>query len=305
MKRENKWHEKFVSQLIEKNKSYRDWKFSLSGKYINMKTKIGISDMYWEHLMSPMSLVRWCVPSIKSCIDKEWYIDVLLMENELLEYKTLKYIAESNILIEWPYWVHRVTKSNIKKWKIPCFQSAMDKFEFIKRKMSDIHNGKYIYEDFIMNTVKQIINIKCKKHWIFRQKVQDHLDGNGCPHCGQLSRVNKIRQNPTGWSLSNRIHSSKRKNKNPIYKLYFIEIYDKTEHFYKIWRTYQEISARFCWNALNWYSYKIINIITSFDAKYIYNLENDYKKNNRNYCYIPQRQFHGMYECFSKIEDIN
>lgn len=48
-----------------------------------------------------------------------------------------------------------------------------------------IHKGKYIYcNDFINLRTK--ISIICKEHGTFSQRSKNHLDGQGCPKCGEL-----------------------------------------------------------------------------------------------------------------------
>lgn len=69
-----------------------------------------------------------------------------------------------------------------------CPNCALDRVrlsteEFII-KASKKHNNKYIYSsdiDFKFN--KEKIEIYCKEHGIFQQRVDSHLNGQGCPEC--------------------------------------------------------------------------------------------------------------------------
>jgi very-short-patch-repair endonuclease len=56
--------------------------------------------------------------------------------------------------------------------------------EFIQNAIK-IHSNKYDYSlvDYINNSTK--INIICKKHGIFKQIPNSHLNGRGCPKCKQ------------------------------------------------------------------------------------------------------------------------
>jgi len=72
-------------------------------------------------------------------------------------------------------------------------------FDFII-KANEIHNNKYEYSEFIWKNSKEKIKIKCKKHDIFTQRINDHLNGSGCPICNKkiltkenfLKKVKKI-----------------------------------------------------------------------------------------------------------------
>jgi very-short-patch-repair endonuclease len=62
--------------------------------------------------------------------------------------------------------------------------------EFIE-KAKKIHSNKYDYSlvDYVQN--KKKIKIICKKHGIFNQKPNSHLNGSGCPTCNE-SKGEKI-----------------------------------------------------------------------------------------------------------------
>ena len=62
---------------------------------------------------------------------------------------------------------------------------------FIK-KAKKIHGDKYEYGlvNYLHSQKKVIIN--CKIHGIFEQKANNHLRGQGCKLCGNISRKNKI-----------------------------------------------------------------------------------------------------------------
>lgn len=54
--------------------------------------------------------------------------------------------------------------------------------EFIK-KAEKTHNYKYDYSLVNYTKSRYNINIICKKHGVFKQKVETHLSGKGCPKC--------------------------------------------------------------------------------------------------------------------------
>ena len=53
-----------------------------------------------------------------------------------------------------------------------------------KERSSIIHNGKYIYDKTIYIGTYVPITITCPIHGDFLQRANDHLNGHGCPHCG-------------------------------------------------------------------------------------------------------------------------
>ena len=50
-----------------------------------------------------------------------------------------------------------------------------------------IHGNKYEYPGIEnLQTLHSKITIICKHHGLFTQLAYDHLNGHGCPVCGQL-----------------------------------------------------------------------------------------------------------------------
>ena len=60
--------------------------------------------------------------------------------------------------------------------------------EALHKILIDVHEGKYEIDISQLknynNTQKEYINIVCKKHGVFKQKISNHMYGNGCPKCG-------------------------------------------------------------------------------------------------------------------------
>ena len=56
--------------------------------------------------------------------------------------------------------------------------------EFIK-KGNIKHHGKYSYENAVYETIYSKLIITCPIHGNFKQRANDHLNGYGCPKCGQ------------------------------------------------------------------------------------------------------------------------
>ena len=71
--------------------------------------------------------------------------------------------------------------------------SVLDIKVFINR-ANIVHNNKYDYNSVNFNNLHDKIQIRCPKHGYFEQNAYDHLNGHGCPICGQqVSNIeNKI-----------------------------------------------------------------------------------------------------------------
>jgi very-short-patch-repair endonuclease len=54
--------------------------------------------------------------------------------------------------------------------------------DFFQR-VNDVHNNKYNYFNDYKNIRTKIL-IECKEHGLFKQRSKNHLDGQGCPKCG-------------------------------------------------------------------------------------------------------------------------
>jgi hypothetical protein len=76
--------------------------------------------------------------------------------------------------------------------------------ENLLNKANIIHNNKYEYLfDEIINS-KSKINIVCKIHGVFNQRIEHHLKGSGCPKC-----VGRNKNNSELIDLYKKIHKDK------------------------------------------------------------------------------------------------
>lgn len=53
---------------------------------------------------------------------------------------------------------------------------------------TEIHGNVYDYSSVVYTTALTKVSIICKAHGIFNQRPNDHLNGVGCPCCGQINR---------------------------------------------------------------------------------------------------------------------
>jgi len=60
--------------------------------------------------------------------------------------------------------------------------------EFI-RKAREVHGDKYDYSSTEYKGTYNNVNIICRKHGMFAQRANDHLNGHGCPKCGNIQPI--------------------------------------------------------------------------------------------------------------------
>lgn len=175
--------------------------------------------------------------------------------------------------------------------------------DFLKNAIA-IHGDKYEYHFTDYKGSKSKIKIFCKKHQsYFIQSSTRHTQGQNCPLCANEIR-SKSQQNcannwkPIEWEQRGKI------SKNFTgFKVYIIECWNNEEIFYKIGKTYVNIDKRFSSKISMPYNYKILKIFEG-SAKEMSDLEYKLQKSNKINKYVPNIKFGGMYECFSKINNI-
>jgi Zn finger protein HypA/HybF involved in hydrogenase expression len=62
--------------------------------------------------------------------------------------------------------------------------NTFDTKEFIRRARK-AHGDKYDYSETKYTNIRSSVEIRCRKHGIFKQKAMYHLDGNGCQECSK------------------------------------------------------------------------------------------------------------------------
>ena len=93
---------------------------------------------------------------------------------------------------------HQVAASHLKGCR--CRQcsglSAIGNDEFIRRS-TEKHNGKYDYSKVVYKNIRTKVTIICPEHGEFTQTAKNHINGQGCPICGQEAAKNYHKFN---WS---------------------------------------------------------------------------------------------------------
>jgi hypothetical protein len=66
------------------------------------------------------------------------------------------------------------------------------KFNDFFKKATEVHNGKYEYDESSFSSASSKVRIKCPNHGWFEQLAIDHTRGIGCPDCGYDSHKHQI-----------------------------------------------------------------------------------------------------------------
>lgn len=172
---------------------------------------------------------------------------------------------------------------------------------FIKKSI-DIHGNKYDYSLVEYKTSTSKVKIICKKHGVFSQLANHHMRGVGCAECKNELTSNRGKQKPTGWNITNWERAGERSKNFDSFKVYVIKCWNEEEEFYKIGRTFLKTNRRFKCISRMPYNYEIINEFIFETAKGAFDKENELKKLNKKFKYLPKIKFDGMYECFIKIK---
>ncbi len=185
-------------------------------------------------------------------------------------------------------------------WK--CYlDSKYRKRENFIEQSNRVHNNFYSYEKFVYNYAKEKSIITCPLHGDFLQTPDAHSRGTGCPLCGAIKLAKISGDNPTGWSASNWQKGAEISKTFESYKVYILKLSNIEETFYKIGRTYREISARIKDFRLSGYGCEILHVMSSEDSRAIYDLETQLRRRYKHLKYLPKIDFGGKHECFSEL----
>ena len=160
----------------------------------------------------------------------------------------------------------------------------------------EIHGDLYDYSKVIYTTSMTKVELGCKRHGIFYQKPNNHLNGYGCNKCGRESTTKYQAEHSSGWSASDWERGAKKSKNFDAFKVYILKLSNDEECFYKIGRTYTTISERV--KSIP-YKVSVIHEICNESARVIYDLENSLKREYKSYKYLPNKSFRGRHECFS------
>lgn len=170
--------------------------------------------------------------------------------------------------------------------------------EFIQ-KAKNLHGNTYDYSKVQYTSSKKKVDILCNAHGNFSQTPKAHMQGQGCPKCGNITQYNRFSYSE--WELAGNTSA------------YFVDFYlyvlimtdDKNEKFVKIGKTFTSLSRRYAGCP---YDYLLYNKVVG-SAKAVSKLE--YKiKSALIDKYTPNTPFQGsVTECYDiaflqAIEDL-
>lgn len=138
-----------------------------------------------------------CKHSIIGKIDKFLYKNfeckycILLEESDLLKSQKIKLLnigeGEKKLYLECDMG-HRYTQDrrNLLSNR-GCNECRKDNITYKKEDvfkiLNELHGGLYTYDEDSYKSIREKINITCRKGHSFKQRVSNHLQGKGCPIC--------------------------------------------------------------------------------------------------------------------------
>lgn len=119
-----------------------------------------------------------------------------------------------------------------EKGCVYCSDLKMNTNKFIV-KSSKIHMDGYDYSLVDYKNARSKVEIRCKKHGIFNQRPNDHLNGSGCPKCstskGEKIIINYLTENNIDFEYQYKVNKYYYDFYLPYYDTY-IE-YDGIQHY--------------------------------------------------------------------------
>jgi hypothetical protein len=192
------------SEFLHKIKTYYGkYNYDISKiNYINSDTKVEfICSKHGSFSKIPYQLFKNKLHICKHCKKKQINIravdlNTFILKSNLIHenkysYPNSHYINNSTPLnIECPlHGNFKITPEehiSAQRGCPKCKSHRLTKKNVLKR-FKEKHKDKYIYPNFTYETVYQELEIECKKHGKFKQKILSHLKGHGCYQCGKDS----------------------------------------------------------------------------------------------------------------------
>ena len=182
-------------------------------------------------------------------------------------------------------------KCNVR-WNAYVKRQRTTTDEFV-RKAKLKHNDFYTYSRCNYINSRSTVIITCPLHGDFEQGAGGHLEGYGCPKCGDLKHGDY-----RPWFISTYFDRFPEKKNIPA-TLYLL--YCKEENFYKVGiTTKQDIHERIKY--MSHYSFEIVDTVS--DSMYnVAIAEQEILKHSTKY--KPKNRFGGYSECLTEYVDIH
>lgn len=286
-------------------------------KYINSRTKVEIiCKKHGSYFQMPYTHLNACrcktcaieTTAQKKRVSLECFINrAIKIHGDKYDYSLVDYksaVIPIDIICPKHGLFQQLPFNHYKSGCSQCSFESMTKStdEFIQ-KCIKVHGDMYDYSKVDYKGAYVPIEIVCKIHGSFYMTAASHANSkHGCPTCARERITKHARDNPSGWSSDNWEVSGRNSKDFTGFKCYIIKCYKDDEIFYKIGKTYKPIELRFKSKSSMPYTYDVLYSIES-DASYISSLEHYLKREYKNYTYVPNIRFKGMYECFSQIPE--
>jgi Zn finger protein HypA/HybF involved in hydrogenase expression len=130
---------------------------------------------------------------MKNLTTKEWITKARSVHGNKFDYSKIDYI-KSRIKVEIVCKNHGsfIQEANTHLGGHGCpicsSNTIPTTMEWISR-AKEVHGDKYNYDGVVYKRSNKKIEIICKKHGMFSQRPNDHLNGSGCPKCGIHKRA--------------------------------------------------------------------------------------------------------------------
>lgn len=276
---------------------------------LNTKSRIFVLDELSILYNSSISmLLNGYIPSMQSAWNKsEWLYKTLV--NKDTNYRNYIFISkvvtkETPLYILSPIGiVHKITPKSLLKNVNITILSAIDKTKYFITNYKHLHptstfeNFKYIHKDF--KTVAT-----CKLHGDYITTPNKLQQSHGCSTCGYLNTSRSLqlyhrssKAIHRGWSHSEWINAANISKNFDSFKVYIIRLYNNTENFIKIGKTFVTIKSRFERKRPP-YEYELISYAEG-DGLTMSILETTLHSKLKEYKYVPSLNFDGSTECFT------
>lgn len=140
-----------------------------------------------------------------------------------------------------------------------CTNRYMD-LDYFKEKAISIHGDVYDYSKVNYVNAKTKIDIVCKQHGVFSQTPNTHINGSGCPECGNIKSGLSTRRLVFGFGVNDYTgtitESETVKNCYDIWCQMLRRVYTKDERHRSSHKTYSDVVVCEEWRSftsfMNW-----------------------------------------------------
>lgn len=227
--------------------------------------------------------------------EHEKFLEKLLVHNLYYKRGTFevvgRYVSDrKKLLVRDKYGEMEVLPYNLLLGKKPAAKSALNKTQYFINKSNDVHNYYCLYDRLIFTRKKDYIEVGCPVHGYFTVRADHHEAGIKCRNCNQ--------GNPLGVFNKKNANNHKDKWLNIDAWLYFLEIFNGKDYFYKVGIvTKEDINNRL----KEFPKHFQVNLLY-FEKGNLYNhtySEAQIIEDFSMFQYNPKEDFRGKKECFS------